>query len=272
MDTICIYHGNCPDGFTAAWVVKQVVPGAKFHPGVYGQPLPNVDGKNVIIVDFSYELQEMNELIKRANSVLVLDHHETAEADISTLIESGQIKGVFDMSRSGAMIAWDYFFKGQTPPMVLTLVQDKDLHQGEYDETKYVMAAVLSYKYDFATWDLFMGSTDEQVRNLMVDGKAIHRRLLKDVREMIKLASYRAEIGGHLVPVLNVPYMMAPEAADLMAKNKPFAACYWDQGDRRIYSLRSTEDGVNVADIAKKYGGGGHAHASGFSVLRRDMM
>ena len=52
--TICIYHGNCADGFDAAWVVRKAL-GAdiEFHAATYGQPVPDVTGKNVVIVDFS---------------------------------------------------------------------------------------------------------------------------------------------------------------------------------------------------------------------------
>ena len=51
--TICIYHGNCADGFGAAWVVRKAL-GAdiEFHAATYGQPVPDVTGKNVVIVDF----------------------------------------------------------------------------------------------------------------------------------------------------------------------------------------------------------------------------
>ena len=36
--------------------------------------------------------------------------------------------------------------------------------------------------------------------------------------------------------------------------------------DGRVFSLRSTEEGLDVSEIAKQYGGGGHKHASGFRV------
>ncbi len=50
---LVIYHGGCPDGFTAAWVVHKVYPEAEFYPGVYGQAPPDVAGRDVILVDFS---------------------------------------------------------------------------------------------------------------------------------------------------------------------------------------------------------------------------
>ena len=51
-----------------------------------------------------------------------------------------------------------------------------------------------------------------------------------------------------------------------MAKGEPFAACYWDTPAGRVFSLRSTDDGVVVSAVAKKYGGGGHRNAAGFRV------
>ena len=35
-----------------------------------------------------------------------------------------------------------------------------------------------------------------------------------------------------------------------------------------IFSLRSTDDGLDVSEIATAYGGGGHRAAAGFSVPR----
>jgi len=74
------------------------------------------------------------------------------------------------------------------------------------------------------------------------------------------------EIGGHCVPVANLPYTLVSDAGHLLAKGAPFAACYWDTPEGRVFSLRSTDEGLDVSAIAKQYGGGGHIHASGFRV------
>src|SRR5258708_4926651 len=80
---ICIYHGNCDDGFGAAWAIwtrwgNEVA----YVPGVYGKPLPDVAGKNVLFVDFSAKRAEIDEMAQVAKSILIIDHHKTAEADL----------------------------------------------------------------------------------------------------------------------------------------------------------------------------------------------
>jgi len=55
--------------------------------------------------------------------------------------------------------------------------------------------------------------------------------------------------------------------AGTMARAAPFAACYYDRPDARVFSLRSRgEDGLDVAEIAASYGGGGHRNAAGFQM------
>jgi hypothetical protein len=62
MKTICIYHGNCADGFGSAWVVRRwakeegVLDDFEFFPATYQKAPPDVEGKNVVMVDFSYKL------------------------------------------------------------------------------------------------------------------------------------------------------------------------------------------------------------------------
>ena len=46
-----------------------------------------------------------------------------------------------------------------------------------------------------------------------------------------------------------------------MPQGEPFAACYYGKEDGRVFSLRSTEDGLDLSKIAKAYGRG-HAHPS----------
>lgn len=49
---LCIYHGDCLDGFGAAWAVWLRWPDCQFYAGRYGAPLPQADERNVLFVDF----------------------------------------------------------------------------------------------------------------------------------------------------------------------------------------------------------------------------
>ncbi|MCE0903864.1 MULTISPECIES: phosphohydrolase [Pseudomonas] len=293
--TMCIYHGNCADGFGGAWVVRKALgEQVEFVAGVHGQEPPDVTDKDVIIVDFSYKYEVMARLSWKANSIIILDHHKSAAEDLGKFPpfhagvrvdgrhpdgsvalgwesahismnsqNSPAIACCFDMNRSGAMLAWDHFFPGQEPPMLLRHIEDRDLWLFQLDGTREIQANLFSYPYDFEVWDTLM-ATD--VQSLRSDGAAIERKHQKDVAELVAVTKRRLVIGGHNVPVASLPYTLTSDAGHLMAQGEPFAACYWDTPDGRVFSLRSTDDGMDVSEIAKQYGGGGHRNASGFRV------
>ena len=292
---MCIYHGNCADGFGGAWVVRKALgEQVEFVAGVHGQEPPDVTDKDVIIVDFSYKYEVMARLSWKANSIIILDHHKSAAEDLGKFPpfhagvrvdgrhpdgsvalgwesahismnsqNSPAIACCFDMNRSGAMLAWDHFFPGQEPPMLLRHIEDRDLWLFQLDGTREIQANLFSYPYDFEVWDTLM-ATD--VQSLRSDGAAIERKHQKDVAELVAVTKRRLVIGGHDVPVASLPYTLTSDAGHLMAQGEPFAACYWDTPDGRVFSLRSTDDGMDVSEIAKQYGGGGHRNASGFRV------
>jgi oligoribonuclease NrnB/cAMP/cGMP phosphodiesterase (DHH superfamily) len=259
---LCIYHGNCADGFGAAWVVRKAMGDAvEFYPGVYQKEPPDVTGRDVLIVDFSYKRLVLLEMAKKAEFITILDHHKTAIDDLVDL--PSNVKVVFALDRSGAMITWDYFFPDNAPPSLLEHIQDRDLWLFKLDGTREVQASVSSYPYDFHIWDKLMTSPVQELRN---EGVAIERKHHKDIIELVAIMKYRMDIGGYDVPVASLPHTFSSDAGHLMAENEPFAACYYDSKDGRNFSLRSREDGVDVSAVAKHYGGGGHRNAAGFRV------
>ena len=306
---LCIYHGNCADGFTAAWAVwKRFGDEFEYYPGVYQNPPPDVAGRDVVFVDFSYKRAVLEELAKSARSILVLDHHKSAEADLKGLgvdmsgwsgalawgryldcvaqdhMENANINGaiiyqLFDMERSGAGLAWDFFHGGERPPLVL-YVEDRDLWRFKLLHSRAVNAFIFSHEYTFENW--------AEINDLMISdpgavigaGAAIERKHHKDIAELVKVTKRSMTIGGHTVPVANLPYTLTSDAGHLMCETwngdmmqdgvtaawPPFAACYWDTPEGRVFSLRSLPDGADVSEIAKQYGGGGHKNAAGFRV------
>lgn len=290
MKKLCIYHGNCADGFAAAWVVRHALgDDVEFHAGVYQDEPPNVRGRHVIVVDFSYKKPQLEVMRGYARSLLILDHHKSAAEDLCDLPSAGEsyarfkerathTAALFDMERSGAGIAWDFFMPGRLRPQLINHIEDRDLWRFRLDGTREIQAALFSYPYDFEAWDALMALVN--LDRLRVEGAAIERKHHKDIAELVGVVTRMMKICGFTVPVANLPYTLTSDAGHLLCgdvpappgtgspsvSRYPFAGCYWDTPAGRVFSLRSREDGFDVSAIAKQYGGGGHAHAAGFRV------
>lgn len=261
---LCIYHHNCADGFAAAWAVRRYFAGlVEFHPGIYGDAPPDVCGRQVIIVDFSYKRDVMLQLIEQAASVLIIDHHQTAQAELQDL--PAKARTVFDMNKSGAMLTWEHLFPGEMAPLLFDHIQDRDLWRFALPMTHEVMAAVFSHSMTFDEWDALM---HKPVLDLEHEGRAILRKHKADVAQLVDNATRWVTLAGVAVPSANVPWMYASDVGAVLAQGNPFAATWYDDEDGRRWSLRSAPDGADVAAIAEQFGGGGHKHAAGFRMTR----
>lgn len=278
--TICIYHANCADGFTAAWCVRRALgDGVQFIPAGYGQEPPDITGADVVIVDFSYKRAVLERMADQARSILILDHHKTAAGDLAGLMpparnwrdhvsEAGNPAALFDMDRSGAQMAWDYFLgcEGRPREPLVDFVGDRDLWLWNIESSREVNAVIGSHEMSWETWDRLAEDlrSDPGLGRIIAEGSAILRAHDKLVNQVIATSRRLMVIGGHAVPVAAAPYALASDAAGKMAESAPFAATYVDGPKGRAFSLRSRAEGRDVSEIAASYGGGGHRGAAGF--------
>lgn len=289
---LCIYHGNCDDGFGAAWAIwRRWGNEVAYVPAVYGKPLPDVTGKHALFVDFSAKYDVMAEASWKARSIVVIDHHKTAQAELErfpsfdgtgadqTSLQEAlficktqnmpEIAAWFDMNQSGAVMAWEFAHgigHNEPPPNMLSLIQDRDLWRFAYgDRTKQFSAALRTYPMDFNVWTEIASRAD----SLVAEGEGILRAHNANIEKFLTEAYYDV-IAGYRVPVVNVPYHYASDTAHALLGAHPaasFAACWFRRADGVIqYSLRSEDSRVDVSEIAKTFGGGGHRNAAGYQL------
>lgn len=259
MKALILYHGDCTDGFTAAWAArKKLGDDAECAPVHYGQPPPDCAGRDLHILDFSYPRAVMEELIRQCASITVLDHHKTAAAELAGLETAGTI--LFDMARSGAMMAWQHYCPSEPPPPLVQYVQDRDLWKWELPKSREYSAAIASYPKDWQTWDTLAAAAPSA---LISDGEAILRYQAGVVENAVRKAA-PALLGEHRVLCTNCTTLIS-EVAGRLAEGRPFGVTYFVRSDGKwIYSLRSDASGLDVSLIAKSHGGGGHPRAAGF--------
>ncbi|MBI3929675.1 MAG: hypothetical protein HY319_29310 [Armatimonadetes bacterium] len=254
--THVLYHAECEDGFGAAWAAWLVLGDrGTYRPVTHGDPPPELPPEaRLAIVDFSYSRDLILELKSRCTDIIVLDHHITAREELR-----GLDFAIFDLNRSGARLAWDYWHPGQPPPLLIEYVEDKDLWRFELPSSKEVSVALHSYPMDFGLWSAL------DVETLKMEGVA----LLRLQEQLVEAACRRARwgnINGYQVPIVNATEFRS-EIANRLCEMYPrarFAAAYYDtQEGERAWSLRSIGE-FDVAAVARHHGGGGHRNAAGY--------
>lgn len=295
-DVVILYHKNCLDGLAAAWVVWKSYNGFADTVAVqygddfeanFGEGFSSLIGKRVICVDFAFDLATTKHLMGICR-LLVLDHHETAWKELAPIAEKDWEQGflkvmnareeeelsvvIVDMRHSGAMLAWNFFVAVGMPkdmpcPAGISMVEDYDLWRHELPHTKHWVAAAFSYDMNVETFDKVI---NKDVKEVVAEGIAIQRHVDKTVKGLAKQAR-RFIIDDIEVPIVNANSLFRNELGALLSVGEPFSVTYADGRDGRQYSLRSKKgSGHNVGEIAKRFGGGGHANSAAFRISLDD--
>lgn len=268
---IIIYHAGCLDGFGAAYAAwTKYRDNADYIPAHYGDAPPHVANREVYILDFSYPADTLVKMGTQARTVTILDHHKTAQADIEPLLKRCIIFGEFDMNRSGAVMAWNHFHPNTEAPRLLLHIQDRDLWQWKYALTKQITAGLMLIHREFTEWHQLVNDAASYQR-LIRTGEAIVEYQDACIKKVMDSEIPMEIVAGHKVPFINCTHLIS-EIGNELAKGHPFAALYFDTADARIFSLRSANDGIDVSEIAKRFGGGGHYHAAGFKIKKTPLM
>lgn len=271
---LVVYHAGCADGFAAAWCFWHFYKDTyEYFPGVYQGNLPDVVDRDVYLVDFSFKRDKVELMLEYAKSITLLDHHASALSDLWDFAKYQN----FNMShctleKSGARIAWDFIKQKEKHtkkvPRILEHIEDRDLWKFKLEHTREIMSAVFSYDYTFETYEKLMSLGKTGINQLYKEGIAIERKYQKDLNSILKQTVRMMTIGDFVVPVANANYQFASDIGNILSEDRAFAATYYDTSMHRNFSLRSRDNGIDVSEIAKLYGGGGHPRAAGFKVSR----
>ena len=255
-----IYHADCTDGFGAAYSAWKCLGNrAEYHACKHGSSPPDIAGKTVVILDFSFNNSTTKEMIESAEALVVIDHHKSAMVELHDISNTH-----FDMTKSGAILSWEFFHPGKEPPKFIRYIQDRDLWKWELEYSKEFSAAFDMVPFEFEEFEKF--EDDSVFDDAVKRGSYILAYSKTVVKKMCEKASSR-KMGGKGVLVVNVSHWISEIGARL-APDCDFAIIwFYDHEDRIIkVSLRSFHEKVDVSEVAKKFGGGGHRKAAGFTL------
>lgn len=260
-DIVVIYHANCRDGISAAYAAwKKFGDRAAYLPQkTQEQPPEGLVGKELYILDYSYPKDVLEKLAADNTSVVVIDHHQSAREAVEAFPQN-----IFDLAHSGATLAWAYFHPEVPAPRIFAYIEEHDLWKDTLPESGAVAAAIGQYDFtSFASWEQLVADTEseEGFAKLVAEGKVLRAYIDKHVEELAGFAE-EVEFDGHRVLAVNCARPYRSAVCNLLAERQPPFAIVWYRYDGAFHiSLRSTGT-FDVAEIAERYGGGGHRNAS----------
>jgi oligoribonuclease NrnB/cAMP/cGMP phosphodiesterase (DHH superfamily) len=276
MDLI-YYHGNCTDGWAAAYVAHLKYPEAKLVPAFYSTepPYEEVEGKDVLMVDFAWKGRDVNiKLNLLAKSLRIFEHHKTAGETLKNLEFV-----TYDVTRSGAGLAWDYLFgkdsglpngkgerrnDGYERPWWVNYVEDYDIWNKKLPLTDSVNMYLHALPHEIKVWDDINSGLIpyEYVESV---GEGMRQQQAYQVKSLVAMSN-SGRGWGCTVGFVNAPYFFTSDVGHELAKTHDIGMTWQVRKDGLVaFGLRSIGD-IDVSKVAKRLGGGGHKNSAGFEL------
>jgi oligoribonuclease NrnB/cAMP/cGMP phosphodiesterase (DHH superfamily) len=169
------------------------------------------------------------------------------------------------MTKSGAVLAWEYFHPNLPVPELFKYVQDRDLWRWEFGRaTKYVGAYLYAGPLTIESYGLTMNEMERDSTKIFITGKILQEAQEANVELMIA-KSFLTQVDIYTVPVVNTLLLQSEVCERLLELHPeaPFAAAFYQIGDIERWSLRS-RGSFDVSTVGEKFKGGGHKGAAGF--------
>ncbi len=273
----CIYHKDCVDGTSAAAVVLKKYPNAQTFPLAHNYAPEEIatildctqPTAHIYIVDTTVGLTDF---LMRGYEVTVIDHHISEHTHMLEVARTHpNLEYVFDNTKSGASLAWSYFFKDVLTPSLIQFVEDNDLWKKALGEnTEHVVNFLsLSNNNPMSVLTLF----DEEIDSVIEQGRILTTYTHEKVGRLVLLEPVLLTIGNSEVQAYNITDYQSACGNALAKENDAAVALYTIIGTSVKISFRSLDHhNPSALKCAMVLGGGGHRNAAGATLSFTDFI
>lgn len=272
--TLCLYH-NDPDGCCAAAVVRRALgTEVELQPLEIGDPVPwdrIEDCEQVVMVDYSLAPADMRRLRDGWRLVWV-DHHKTSLVVLGE--EMAEVPGERSLEAAGCVLTWQTFFPDQKLPTAVALVGDRDIWRMQFPETRAFSEGL--YRSDFSPdndefWVPLLDDDQSKVQQLTERGAVLYEARVLDIQDVVQRYGFEIVFEGHRTLAVN-HHGSGDMGEHIRQLGYEIGYCFVDvlRDGRLQTTVTLYSDQVDVSQLARKHGGGGHPGAAGFRLTRGD--
>jgi oligoribonuclease NrnB/cAMP/cGMP phosphodiesterase (DHH superfamily) len=272
IQTICLFH-NDADGRASAAIVRQALGSeTQLYEMNYGDQIPwqlIEKAGRVVVVDFSLPKPDM-EAIAQDRQLIWIDHHKTALDQLPGLAQT--LPGVRDTSESACVLTWNFFFPEKAVPKAVKLIGDRDIWRWSYPDTGPFGEGLFqqnTYPDNDQLWKPLLDDDSQILKHLIEEGEVLVEARWNSIRRMVSHYGFEVKFEGYRTLAIN--NRGSGEMGQFIRElGFQIAYCYVDlqQNGDLMTLVTLYSDGVDVSEIAEKFGGGGHPGAAGFSFKR----
>lgn len=294
---LVLTHENCSDGYCAAVIAHWCEPKdtifRETQPSGLEQYLVSLFSAiarptSIRCFDLSFSPEALALCLEQTPDVEIYDHHKTTVDRFGGTLPP-QVH--YDVARSGARLAWDYYMDTPSPALV-NLIEARDLWLFERVQQSREITDVLYATYsprhseeNLKDWTALLLKDMAYFEEMLQTSSVLLRAKQLQIDEALRGGAQRTlQMGDHTYAAFvcnSDTHISDLGNAALRLQNTDGTRRYdlallwsWkEQHQHFTVSLRScNESPADVSQIAAHFGGGGHRNAAGFTATSLDFL
>jgi len=273
MKSICFHH-NDPDGHASGAIVKYALGDSVtlIESDYDGAPIPweQVEqAEQVIVTDFSFPVDDMKRLAEGREFVWI-DHHKSAIAEFEGIADDWP--GIRDISEAACVLTWKYFFPERPVPRAIVLIGDRDIWRWAEKDTGPFGESLYNQDHHASNakfWIPLLENDQAVLSKMIKEGARLREIALKYVDHMMAARSFEVRFDGYRTLAVNT---RGNGDVGNYGRDRGYEIVYTYVDEMQVGGLTTVvtlfSNKIDVSVIAKRFGGGGHTGAAGFSFPR----
>ena len=291
---LCYHHNKDMDGYFSGAVLKYKYPDIELRGWDYKDEVPSFESMRgydeIILIDITFPFDILQELGTRTK-LTVIDHHVSFKKQVDNHLQIGHdvvtddlkyitFEYIYDDKLSACELGFKHYF-GYVPPIV-ELVGKYDTWRAngtnEWEATvlpmKYYLYGKVNKPEDVKNY--WFDSVEELyhediIDNMLEIGKSIMEYERKMDESKTNSYAFERKAYGLRALCINANFMSSETMITKFDSSKhDIMIGFAYNGNNWGISLRGIEGGVDVSQIAKERGGGGHSQSAGFQAYTFD--
>lgn len=227
-------------------------------------------GDEVYMLDFSVSSDQFEELIRKSKFLAWIDHHKTAIEAVDKRAQA-LVPGLRSTEKAACLLTWEYCFPKEEAPLAVKLVADRDAWKWEFGQQTAEFHYGLATHYthpNAGVWDVLLTSA-VGTHKIQSDGRLALKTIGQRFKEIREAVAFDTEIDGYKARAMNIAIAgsaaFGAEGWETGALPKDVDICcqYYHNGS--VFTVSMYSETVDVSELCKKRGGGGHKGAAGFT-------
>ena len=271
--SICFHH-NDPDGHASGAIVKYALGNdvTLIESDYDGTPIPwdlVEQAEQVIVTDFSFPVDEMKRLAE-SRELVWIDHHKSAMLEFEGIADDWP--GIRDLSEAACVLTWKYFFPERPVPRAIVLIGDRDIWRWAEEDTGPFGESLYNQDHDAnnaAFWKPLLEDDQAVLAKMIEEGTWLRENTLRNIDHMMAARSFEVQFEGYQTLAVNT---RGNGDVGNYGRDRGYEIVYTYVDEMQVSGLTTVvtlfSNKIDVSVIAKRFGGGGHAGAAGFSFPR----